>query len=57
MQKNTKGQLVLIFVLLGCAVALFGAALAVAFSDRDNNGTPNNSIVDSTDDSEWTKNY
>jgi len=57
MQKNTKGQWLLIFVLLGCAVALFGAAIAVAFSDRGNNGNPNHSIVDSTDDSEWTKNY
>ena len=57
MQKNTKGQWLLIFVLLGCAVALFGAAIAVAFSERGNNGNPNHSIVDSTDDSEWTKNY
>lgn len=59
MKKNSKGQLLLIIGLLACAVVLFGTAIAVAFSDRGNgkDDKPQNSIVDSTDDDEWTQNY
>ena len=58
MQKNTKGQLGLVIALLAGAVVLFGAAIAVAFSGRgNNNDKPQNSIVDSIDEDEWTNNY
>ena len=58
MEKNTKGQLWLVIALLAGAVVLFGAAIAVAFSGRSNNNDkPQNSIVDSIDEDEWTNNY
>ena len=57
MKKNSKSQLAIIIALLSCAIALFGAAIAVACSDRNNSKDSQNSIVTSEDDAEWTSNY
>lgn len=50
-KKNNKGQLVVIIALACCALALLGAAIALALSG----GTSN--PKDSTPDKEWTENY